>query len=713
MIDSPPHPSSNAAKAALGRALTALALGAALLTAPATAAPKPQAAAPPAPGTRVVNPLRFRYTPAALTSRCDALIAATQKRIDAIASLPDSKRTFANTVVALEAATAPLDDVLAPVELLSQAATDKDLQQAAGDCNDRASAFYARLTVRPDLYRALVLVAKTGKPKGEDARLLSETLRTFKRSGAGLSAEKRDELTKLRDELSATETAFSRNIAQANDTVELDASDLAGLSPEFVNGLKKNDQGTHLLTLLDASQYIPFMENARSAAARQKVLTAKERVVMAVNVPLLENAISLRTKIARILGYPNHAAFVLENRMAQTPARVRAFLDGLAARLRPKEKKELAELLALKRKDDAAATTLDPWDVPYYANQYKKARYAIDAEKVREYFPVDHVLSAVFEIYQQLLGVQFTELADGSAASQAVGQRWAPGLRLFEVSDVVTGKRLGFFFLDLYPRPNKYKHFAAFTLRTGRVNPNGTYQAPVAAIVGNFPAPRADLPALLRHSEVETFFHEFGHIMHKVLTEARYPSLAGSAVRRDFVEAPSQMLENWAWTPSTLALLSSHYKTGAPMPKALVQKLLASRHAGDGIFYSRQVFFATVDLDYHTAGEVVDTTKIWNDRKTQILLLAAVPGGAPQATFGHLMGGYDAGYYGYLWSKVFAEDMFTIFEKAGLTSPEAGQRYRTWILAKGNTAEPDTLLQGFLGRAPNPSAFYRSLGLVR
>jgi len=702
---------------ALRPTICALALSATLLLSPALArrSPHPTTAANPSTqaNANAVNPLRFRFTPAELKGQCDAVLASAQKKIDAIAKMPDGKRTFANTVGALEQVNTSIDDWLAPVDLLSQAATDKDLQAAAGDCNDRVSAFYARLMVRPDLYHALTVVAQKEQFKGDQARLLTENLRAFKRSGAGLSAAERDEVTRLRDELSKLETEFNRNIAQANDSVELDESDVKGLSPSFVSGLKKTEKGTWRLTLLDASQLIPFLENASSATARQKVLTAKEKVAVAANVPLLEKAIALRTRIARMLGYPSHAAYVLEERMAQKPARVRAFLDDLTKRLRPKEQRELSDLLALKKKDDPTATRLDPWDINYYTNQMKKSRFSLDAEKVREYFPVDHVLSAVFEIYQQLLGVRFHELAESSPESKAVGQRWAPDVRLFEVDDAASGRRIGFFFLDLYPRPNKYKHFAAFSLRAGYLRTDGRYQAPMAAIVGNFPAPRPDAPALLRHNEVETFFHEFGHIMHKVLTEARYASLAGSAVRRDFVEAPSQMLENWAWSPKTLALLSSHYQTGQPLPKALVTRMLASRHAGDGVFYSRQLFFATVDLDYHTGTDKVDTTKIWNARKQEILCMAPIEGGAPQATFGHLMGGYDAGYYGYLWSKVFAEDMFTVFEKAGLTSPKAGQQYRMWILARGNTADPDTLLKGFLGRTPNPNAFYKSIGLGR
>lgn len=681
------------------------------VTAPSKAATTPE---------HVINPLRFQYTPAELKQFCDDRLAKAGKEIDAIAAIPNDKRTFDNTVRAFEEVGAEADDWMEPLELMSVGCTDPALQNAAAECSDRAQAFFAQVMVRSDLYKAMATVAHKSRltrggrgprERSEDARLLAETLRDFKHSGAALTPDQRQELTSLKEQLSHAETEFGRNLAQANDTVELTTAELDGMSSDFIAGLKKTDGGTYLLTLLDASQYIPFMENARNADARKKVMSAKERVAAAVNVPLLEKAIALRTRIARIMGYPNHAAYVLAVRMAKSPQRVREFLMGLAHRLQPKTRAEMAMLLAMKKRDVPGTTTLDSWDIPYYVNQLKKARYSVDAEKVREYFPVDHVIKAVFDIYQTLLGVRFHELADGSQQAAAVGQTWAPGLRLFEIDNAASGRRIGYFFLDLYPRANKYKHFAAFTLRNGRLNPDGTYQAPVAAILGNFPPPRADHPALLRHNEVETFFHEFGHVMHMTLTEARYTTLAGTNVRRDFVEAPSQMLENWVWDKHILKELSSHYKTGKPLPDGMIAKMIAARHAGDGIFYTRQIMLALADLDYHTGGETVDTTAVWNRLKHDICMQAPIPGSQPQATFGHLMGGYDAGYYGYLWSKVFAEDMFTVFDRAGLTSPVAGRRYRMWILARGNTADPDDLLRGFLGRAPNSEAFYRSLGL--
>lgn len=659
-----------------------------------------------------IAPIRFQYTPSQIKRFCDEGLAKARQDVDRIAAIPERERTFDNTVAAFERIQSDVREWTDPFELLSVASPDKALQAAAGESIERAQAFLAQTMARDDLYRAMLAVAGKGPSHGEDARLLEETLRAFKRNGAALEQAQRRDLTVLKEQLSHLETEFSRNLAQANDAVELTGAEMRGLSDDYVAGLRKTDRGTFLLTLLDASQYIPFMENARTADARRKVMSEREKVAASVNVPLLEKAIALRTSIARILGYPSHAALVLDNRMAKSPRRVRDFLDDLTRRLRPVARAEMRELLALKCKDVPLATSLDPWDIPYYLNQLKKSRYAVDAEQVRAYFPLDHVLTGVFDLYQKLLGVRFCELGEGSPEAKHVSPAWwAPGLRLFQVNDAASGRRIGFFVLDLYPRENKYKHFAAFTLRSGHANADGTYEAPVAGIVGNFPAPRADHPALLRHNEVETFFHEFGHVMHMVLTEARYTSLAGSSVRRDFVEAPSQMLENWVWESGILKRLSHHYKSGQPLSDGLVSKMLAARHAGDGILFSRQVMLATVDLDYHTAGETVDTTAVWNRRKRDITMLEPIAGAQPQATFGHLMGGYDAGYYGYLWSKVFAEDMFTVFEKAGLTSPQAGSRYRTWILARGDTAEPDELLRGFLGRAPNTEAFYRRLGL--
>jgi thimet oligopeptidase len=300
-----------------------------------------------------------------------------------------------------------------------------------------------------------------------------------------------------------------------------------------------------------------------------------------------------------------------------------------------------------------------------------------------------------------MLGVTYTKGAEDG---------WVPGLLHYRVSDTATGRFIGDSYFDLYPRPGKYDHFANFPLLPNRVLPDGRTQAPLSVIVGNWPLAAPGKPALLSHDDVETFFHEFGHNMAAMLATAPYETLSGG-FRQDFVEAPSQMLENWVWQPSILKELSSRYDTGQPMPDDLIQKLIASRYVDQSYDYTRQAFYALVDMEYHTLGQHVDTTKVWADLLPKTTPSTFVPGTYPQAGFGHLMGGYDAGYYGYLWSKVYAQDMFTRFQRQGLESPIAGAAYRQDILAPAQTYEPDQEVTKFLGRPMSPDAFYAALGL--
>ncbi len=651
--------------------------------------------------------IKFTYTAQDIKTVCATTLAKAQSQLTRLAKIDEDARTFENTAVAFERIQNTVDEKLGAILFLSQTSPNPTVLDAANDCSDKVSSFYVQLTSRVDLFNALNKVASLDlKLDLQDAKLLEETLRGFKRSGVALPEAQRALVSKLKEQLSLAQNAFAKNLAKANDTVELSKAELAGMSDDFISGLKATEKGTYLLTLLDASSYLPFVENGTNADARKKAVTAHEKVAADLNVPLLEQAIGLRDRIAKLLGFESHAAYVLDAKMAKTPKNVLDFLGDLAVKLKPKAQADLDALLQLKRVEDPSATKVEMWDWRYYANQLKKQKYAVDNEAIREYFPVDQVITAVFEIYQKLLTVKFTEITPAYA--------WAPDVRLFEVRDAVPGSNdalIGHFYLDLYPRENKYKHFAAFDIMHARRNKDGSYHTPVSSIVGNFPKAAPGKPSLLLHDDVETFFHEFGHIMHQTLTTARYSSLAGTNVRGDYVEAPSQMLENWVWNRDILRKISKHYKTGAPLPDTLLDQMIAAKHANEGITWSRQLFFATVDMLYHSSGEKVDTTKVWNDLAPQIFLMDETPGAAAQGSFGHLMGGYDAGYYGYLWSKVYAQDMFTVFEQAGLESPIAGAKYREWILKQGGTQEPEVLITNFLGRPSNKDAFYRSLGI--
>jgi thimet oligopeptidase len=289
---------------------------------------------------------------------------------------------------------------------------------------------------------------------------------------------------------------------------------------------------------------------------------------------------------------------------------------------------------------------------------------------------------------------------------------WAPGITEYAIRDAASGQLLGWFYMDLYPRPGKYGHFASMSLRLGRRLADGNVQKPVATIVGNWPASEPGKPSLLNHGDVIVFFHEFGHIMHMTLSTAPYETLYGANVRQDFAEAPSQMLENWMWQPAVLKSVSSRAGTGEPLPDDLINKLIASKHATESSDHLVDVFFATYDMRLHQSGPKVDPTKLWHTTWSELTPFPAVKNTMPEASFVHFMQGYDAGYFGYVWSKVYAQDMYSAFSKKGADTTEVGMRYRKDILEPGGTEEPDVLLQRFLGRATSYDAFYQEMGIT-
>jgi Zn-dependent oligopeptidase len=332
-----------------------------------------------------------------------------------------------------------------------------------------------------------------------------------------------------------------------------------------------------------------------------------------------------------------------------------------------------------------------------------KKRYQVDKEKVRQYFPTDLVVEQMLKIYQEVLGLRFTEIKPADA--------WHPDVKRYEISDSRTGVRIAQFYMDLYPREGKYKHAAAFTLVQGRELPDGSYRKPSSAIVANFDKPTSERPSLIPHSDVETLFHEFGHIMHQTLTRAQYQRFAGSNVARDFVESPSQMFQQWVWKEEVLDRVSGLASDRTQkLPKELIAKLLAARTADSGLTYLRQNFFATYDMDLHTAEELPDTTALYGKLMKEVSLIPMSAGAMPEASFTHLMG-YDAGYYGYLWSEVYALDGFSRFVKEGLLSEKVGRDYRREVLEKGSSREESASLSAFLGREPNDEAFLRNIGL--
>lgn len=641
--------------------------------------------------------LTWSLTPAQISQNCKSVIGSVDATLNTVLT-HKGRRTVENTLLPLEDAAADLNDRLVAETLLFEVSTDKPTRDASLKCGTDQSDYLTEVSARPDLYAALAAVKSSGTAKSVYPRkLLQLWLTGLARSGAGLAPVKRAEFVKLEKKLTDLQNKYQENLGNDATTIAIAAGQTAGLPADFVATLKKNSDGGFTVPVNESTVTL-FMANAKDATARKSFYLAYNNRAAGTNVTLLQDAIATRDRLSHLMGYPNWAAYQLADKMAQSPRRVFHFLNDLDQKILPRAREELASLAALKAQETGTPTaTIDAWDVVYYDNLLHKTKYAVDNEAIRQYFPVQHTIDAVLNIYHKLLGVTFVRIDNPGV--------WYPDVVGYEVYDTRSGRFIGTTYFDLYPRPGKYDHFANFGVLPVRES-HGTFRAPMAAILGNWPKPAPGRPALLSHDDVVTFFHEFGHDMAALLTTAPYETLS-SGFRQDFIEAPSQMLENFIWQPSILKEISSNVTTGAPLPDDLIAKMIAARYVNYAYFTTRQILLATVDMDYHTMGPNVDTSAIWAKVAQNETPLPMAAGTHPQASFGHLMGGYDAGYYGYLWSKVYAQDMFTAFQKGGLENPVVGMRYRKDILSPARTVEPDAEVAAFLGRRMNPNAFYR------
>jgi thimet oligopeptidase len=645
--------------------------------------------------------VRSDFKKGELAKACQDAMAKAKVRLDAIAAIASKDRNFDNTVLAFETINADLMDETSPLTFMGYVSTNADTRAEGSDCEGSVGEFGIEITTRKDLYNAM----KDQTPRtADETRLLALTLKAFEQNGLKLPDEKLAQVKVLQQKLTQLQAQFNANLNNDVTTVELTESELAGVPADYKSGLKKTADGARYVLTTRESDVSSFMANASNAEARHKWLSGYYNRGGKANTELLEQAIGLRQQIAKLMGYSTWADYRIQgqNRMAKDAKTVLDFLNGLKGKLAQRDRDDIAGLLKFKKTLDPQATEVNAWDITYLENQIKKHDYSLDEEKIREYFPAEVAVAGMFDVYSKLLGVRYTEVTGA--------QVWSPDVKLYRINDSKDDRLIGYFYTDFVPRPFKYGHAAAFPQIGGRVLPNGSYSLPVAAIVANLAAPANGKPSLLSHDDVETMFHEFGHIMHMTLTRAPFETLSGSNVAQDFVEAPSQMLENWVWSPEVLNRISGHYLDHSQkLPTELLEKMIAARDFDQGYYYTRQLMLALTDMDYHTADGPVDSAAIYDRNYEEMIGVKPVAGAHFAGTFGHLMGGYDAGYYGYLWSLVYATDMFTRFQDGGLLSPEVGADYRRVILENGNRKDAIDLLNDFLGRAPNSEAFFKKL----
>ena len=626
-----------------------------------------------------------------------------EKDLAALIAIPQEERTFENTIMGYERAFDNYGNALGMSGFLSYVSTDKQFRDAANDLQMQISQYMVDVATRRDVYKAIREYTDTN-PRLDpvQAKLVKEMLIGFKNSGMDLNDADLEKFKALNKEKAEYIIKFDKNIQEYKDPLAVTQEQLQGLGEDYIQKLSKTDDGKYLVTL-DYPDYVPFMQNADDEQARKELEFKFNRRGGQENVELLEKTLTLRREIARLLGYKNHAELRLEDRMAKNPKTVMAFLKDLQKKLKPHGKKEDKEMIAYKNsKTGKNSRTLYSWESGYWSNKFRKENLELDSEKIKEYFPSQVVIDGMLDLFGGVFGITF-EPVDIPV--------WHPDVKAFKIKDKASGELVAYFYMDLYPREGKYKHAACFGLVEGEEKQDGTYQNPFVAIVANLNKPSGDTPSLLKHSEVETLFHEFGHVLHNALTKAKYSAFSGTSVSWDFVEAPSQMLERWAWDPQVLKKISKHYKTGEALPDDLIKRMIAAKNFGAGGMYLRQDFFAQYDMTLHTADTTPDTTKLYFELTKKIRGLPLTKGTIPQASFGHIMGGYDAGYYGYLWSEVIAEDFFGEFKKNGIFNPETGLKFRREILEKGGTLDEEKMVENFLGRPADNKPFLKSIGL--
>lgn len=626
-----------------------------------------------------------------------------EKDLAALIAIPQAERTFENTIMGYERAFDNYGNALGMSGFLSYVSTDKKFRDAANDLQMQISQYMVDVATRRDVYKAIREYTDTN-PRLDpvQAKLVKEMLIGFKNSGMDLNDADLEKFKALNKEKAEYIIKFDKNIQEYKDPLAVTQEQLKGLGEDYIKKLSKTDDGKYLVTL-DYPDYVPFMQNADDEQARKELEFKFNRRGGQENVELLEKTLTLRREIARLLGYKNHAELRLEDRMAKNSKTVMAFLKDLQKKLKPLGKKEDKEMIAYKNsKTGKNSRTLYSWESGYWSNKFRKENLELDSEKIKEYFPSQVVIDGMLDLFGGVFGITF-EPVDIPV--------WHPDVKAFKIKDKASGELVAYFYMDLYPREGKYKHAACFGLVEGEEKQDGTYQIPFVAIVANLNKPSGDTPSLLKHSEVETLFHEFGHVLHNALTKAKYSAFSGTSVSWDFVEAPSQMLERWAWDPQVLKKISRHYQTGESLPDDLIKRMIAAKNFGAGGMYLRQDFFAQYDMTLHTADTTPDTTKLYFELTKKIRGLPLTKGTIPQASFGHIMGGYDAGYYGYLWSEVIAEDFFGEFKKNGIFNPETGLKFRREILEKGGTLDEEKMVENFLGRPADNKPFLKSIGL--
>jgi oligopeptidase A len=659
----------------------------------------------------------------------DAAIAAAESAITAICAQPIGASDYANTFLALEQATELLNETWAKVSHLTSVADSPELRAAHNAALPKVSAFQAKIPLNGELWLRLKAAAdhpSAQQLRGGHRRFLTETLEDFRQHGADLPADRKSRLEALQSELAQLTQKYAENVLDATNAWELlvtDAVRLRGLPPHAVEAARRSalakGHGTEAQPVWRFTLHMPSQEPvmlyADDESLRRELWSAAAAVGAQsphANQELVRRILALREEKAALLGRAHFADLVLSRRMAKDGDTARRFIEDLQQKVRAAFEREARELEAFKAEQTGLPVArLAPWELGYWAERLRKQRYDFDEEQLRPYFPLPGVLTGLFEIVRRVFGLEVKRFPRGSHPS------WHPEVDFYELRDA-TGRHLGSFYADWHPRESKRGGAWMNYLITGGPHPDGSRAPHLGLMCGNLTPPVGDGPALLTHHEVETIFHEFGHLLHHLLGEVEIKSLNGVNVAWDFVELPSQIMENWCWERESLDLFARHHETGAAIPEELFRRMSAARNFRSATATMRQLAFARMDLDLHMhpLAEMRPDLATWIRVRLDGYLAATEP---PVPTienrFTHVFAdpvGYAAGYYSYKWAEVLDADAFTRFKREGIFNSRTGGEFVGKILSRGNSADPLELFVDFMGRKPDPQALLVRAGLA-
>ncbi|MCS7026790.1 MAG: M3 family metallopeptidase [Bryobacteraceae bacterium] len=648
----------------------------------------------------------------------DELLRRAQAAVEEIAR-PQARRTFENTLLALDQATEGLEYAYHLVQHLESVVSSPELRAAHNAVEPKVTAFTSSIFLHEGLWKALQEYSVSEEARSLSPvrkRYLEKTMDAFRRHGAELDPAGKKRLEEIDVELAKLTTKFSENVLDSTNAFEeiiTNEADLAGL-PETAriaaeaSAKAKGKQGWRFT--LQAPSYIPLMTFLDNAAMRERFYRAYQTRASQGphnNAPLVPRILELRKAKAQLLGFADFADFALVDRMAKTGRAAIEFLESLRERTLPRYHQENEELLAFRRQlEGAEAPPLAPWDVAYYAEKERAAKYHFDEEDLRPYFPVNQVLNGMFETFSKVFGITVREVPGVPC--------WHPDVKYYEIYD--GGQKLGAFYADWFPRENKRDGAWMDAFLTGEPAVAGRHH--IGVICGNLTQPAGDRPALLTHREVETVFHEFGHLLHHCLSRVEVRGFSGTNVAWDFVELPSQIMENWCWERESLDLFARHWQSGEPIPEELFQRMKRARTYRAANNQMRQLGFGILDLKLHREYDPARDGDVVAYSRAILQEFSPAPLPSEHAmilAFTHLFGnpvGYGAGYYSYKWAEVLEADAFSLFQENGVLDPETGRRFREHILAKGASQEPEALYQAFRGRPPQLNALLKRLGIA-